>query len=77
MLPEGQQAIDRIGEFVQEHTVWSNRGRTSNVEDIKNDRQEVSAIIVAAGESQRMGGVDKVFTMIGGEPILAQVIDTF
>jgi 2-C-methyl-D-erythritol 4-phosphate cytidylyltransferase len=39
--------------------------------------QKVAAIIVAAGESQRMGGVDKVFAMLGGKPILSRVIDTF
>ena len=35
------------------------------------------AIIVAAGESKRMGGQDKLFTRIGGEPLLARVIDAF
>jgi len=43
---------------------------------MKSD-QKVSAIIVAAGESRRMGGVDKVFAPLGGEPILARVLDTF
>jgi 2-C-methyl-D-erythritol 4-phosphate cytidylyltransferase len=38
---------------------------------------KVSAIIVAAGESQRMEGIDKMFAPIGGRPALARVIDTF
>ena len=40
-------------------------------------RDRVAAIIVAAGESQRMGGVDKVFALLGGRPVLSQVIDAF
>jgi 2-C-methyl-D-erythritol 4-phosphate cytidylyltransferase len=35
------------------------------------------AIIVAAGESRRMGGTDKAFTLLGGKPVLARVIETF
>jgi len=38
---------------------------------------KVAAIIVAAGDSQRMEGIDKMFTPIGGRPVLARVIDTF
>ena len=38
---------------------------------------KIAAIIVAAGESQRMGGVDKMFALLGGKPVLARVIDTF
>ena len=38
---------------------------------------KVGAIIVAAGESRRMGGIDKVFAPLGGKPALARVIDTF
>ena len=38
---------------------------------------KVSAIIVAAGDSQRMGGIDKMFAPIGGRPVLARVLDTF
>jgi len=37
----------------------------------------VGAIIVAAGSSRRMGGVDKVFAPLGGKPILARVVDAF
>ena len=42
-----------------------------------NEKQKVGAVIVAAGSSKRMGGVDKVFTLLGEKPILARVIDTF
>ena len=38
---------------------------------------KVSAIIVAAGESQRMGEIDKMFVPIGGRVALARVLDTF
>jgi len=41
------------------------------------NQQKVGAISVAAGSSQRMGGVDKVFAPLGGKPILARVIDAF
>ncbi len=41
------------------------------------NQQRVGAVIVAAGSSQRMGGVDKVFAPLGGKPILTRVIDTF
>jgi 2-C-methyl-D-erythritol 4-phosphate cytidylyltransferase len=38
---------------------------------------KVSAIIVAAGDSQRMGGIDKLFAPLGGRPVLAHVLDAF
>jgi 2-C-methyl-D-erythritol 4-phosphate cytidylyltransferase len=38
---------------------------------------KVSAIIVAAGESQRMGELDKMFAPIAGRGALARVLDTF
>jgi 2-C-methyl-D-erythritol 4-phosphate cytidylyltransferase len=38
---------------------------------------KVVAIIVAAGEGQRMGGIDKMFAPINGRPALARVLDTF
>jgi 2-C-methyl-D-erythritol 4-phosphate cytidylyltransferase len=38
---------------------------------------KVAAIIVAAGDSQRMGGIDKMFAPINGRPVLARVLDTF
>jgi 2-C-methyl-D-erythritol 4-phosphate cytidylyltransferase len=37
----------------------------------------VGAVIVAAGKSRRMGGIDKVFANIAGKPLLAHVIDVF
>jgi len=40
-------------------------------------KEKVGAVIVAAGLSQRMGGVDKMFALLGGKPVLARVIDTF
>jgi len=39
--------------------------------------QKVSAIIVAAGESRRMEGVDKVFAPLGGEPLLLRATRPF
>ena len=38
---------------------------------------EVGAIIAAAGESQRMGGADKVFAPLEGKPALSHVLDAF
>ncbi len=38
---------------------------------------KTGAVIVAAGQSQRMGGVDKVFAPLGDKPVLARVLDTF
>ena len=38
---------------------------------------KVGAIIVAAGNSNRMGGVDKIFALIDGEPLLVRVVDAF
>jgi len=40
-------------------------------------QQRVGAIIVAAGSSRRMGGIDKVFAPLGGKPVLARVINAF
>jgi len=42
-----------------------------------SNEQKVGAIIAAAGESQRMGGVDKVMALLGGTPVLARVVDVF
>ena len=44
---------------------------------MKNNQQKVGAIIVAAGSSERMCGVDKMFALLGGKPVIARVIDTF
>ena len=38
---------------------------------------KVAAIIVAAGEGERMGGIDKMFALIHGRPVLAYVLDVF
>jgi 2-C-methyl-D-erythritol 4-phosphate cytidylyltransferase len=39
--------------------------------------ERVGAVIVAAGESKRMGGVDKILAPLGGKPALVRVIDAF
>ncbi len=41
------------------------------------NQQRAGVIIAAAGSSQRMGGADKVFALLGGKPILARVVDAF
>ena len=41
------------------------------------NQQRVGVVIAAAGESRRMGGVDKVLALLGGKPILARVVDAF
>ncbi len=38
---------------------------------------KTGAVITAAGESRRMGGVDKVFALLCGQPVLERVITTF
>lgn len=43
----------------------------------KSSRETVGAVIAAAGASQRMDSVDKMFAPLGGRPLLAQVIDVF
>ena len=43
----------------------------------KDNQQKAGAIIVAAGSGERMGGVDKMFALLGDKPMLARVIDTF
>ncbi|HTY82420.1 MAG TPA: 2-C-methyl-D-erythritol 4-phosphate cytidylyltransferase [Dehalococcoidales bacterium] len=40
-------------------------------------KSKVSAIIVAAGDSQRMNGIDKLFAPLGGQPVLTRVLDVF
>ncbi len=44
---------------------------------IKNDTEKVGAVIVAAGESQRMGGNDKLLARIGDELLLTRTIRPF
>jgi len=38
---------------------------------------EVGAIVVAAGRSSRMGGLDKLFAPLGGRPLLARTLAAF
>ncbi len=38
---------------------------------------KVSAIIVAAGESRRMKGIDKVLAPLGGRPVISYVLSVF
>jgi 2-C-methyl-D-erythritol 4-phosphate cytidylyltransferase len=40
-------------------------------------KAKVGAIIVAAGESQRMNGVDKVMALLAGKPVLEWSIEAF
>jgi len=40
-------------------------------------REKVGAVIAAAGSSQRMGGVDKIFLSLAGKPLLAHVLGVF
>jgi len=42
-----------------------------------NEEQRVGVVIAAAGESRRMGGVDKVFALLDGKPVLCRVVETF
>jgi 2-C-methyl-D-erythritol 4-phosphate cytidylyltransferase len=39
--------------------------------------QRVGAVIVAAGSSRRMGGLDKIWAALGGRPLLAWVLAVF
>ena len=41
------------------------------------EKQKVGAVIAAAGSSQRMGGSDKLFVMLGDKPVIAQILDIF
>ncbi|KPK48473.1 MAG: 2-C-methyl-D-erythritol 4-phosphate cytidylyltransferase [Dehalococcoidia bacterium SM23_28_2] len=40
-------------------------------------QESVGAIIAAAGRSQRMGGGDKLFAVVGGGPLLAHTLSAF
>jgi 2-C-methyl-D-erythritol 4-phosphate cytidylyltransferase len=44
---------------------------------MKKVKGKVGAVIVAAGTSTRMGGIDKVFAPLNGEPLLAKVATVF
>lgn len=41
------------------------------------DRRKTGAVIAAAGASERMDGMDKVFAPLGGKTVLARVVDVF
>jgi len=40
-------------------------------------QESVGAIIAAAGRSERMGGSDKLFAVVGGKPLLAHTLSAF
>ncbi len=41
------------------------------------NEQQVGAVIVAAGSSQRMGGIDKMLALLSGKPVLAWAVNAF
>lgn len=43
----------------------------------KASQQKVGAVIVAAGKSRRLGGVDKILALLGGKPVLTRVVEVF
>ena len=43
---------------------------------VVNKGKKVGAIILAAGDSQRMGGIDKMFAPLRSKPLLAWSVDT-
>ena len=43
----------------------------------KSARQRVGAVIVAAGQSSRMAGVDKTFAVVNGAPLIAHTLSRF
>ncbi len=44
---------------------------------MNDGKVKVAAVIVAAGESERMDGIDKVMAPLGGRPVITHVLDTF
>ncbi|MBI4267950.1 MAG: 2-C-methyl-D-erythritol 4-phosphate cytidylyltransferase [Chloroflexi bacterium] len=42
-----------------------------------NTQPKVGAVITAAGQSQRMGGIDKIFAPLGGKPLLVRSVGVF
>ena len=39
--------------------------------------QYCGAVIVAAGSSSRMGGIDKIMAPLGGEPVIKRTVRNF
>ncbi|MBA7561532.1 MAG: 2-C-methyl-D-erythritol 4-phosphate cytidylyltransferase [Dehalococcoidia bacterium] len=44
---------------------------------MKNNQPKAAAIIVAAGESRRMNGIDKVLAPLAGRSVISYVLDAF
>ena len=42
-----------------------------------SEQEDIGAIIVAAGKSQRMSGTDKIFAPLAGQPVLLRVLQPF
>lgn len=40
-------------------------------------KPKVGVVIAAGGSSQRMGGIDKLFTLLGGKPVLVRAVYPF
>ena len=43
----------------------------------KGIRPRCAAVIVAAGSASRMGGIDKIFTILSGKPALLRAVEPF
>jgi 2-C-methyl-D-erythritol 4-phosphate cytidylyltransferase len=41
------------------------------------EKQKTGAVIVAAGSSERMGGIDKMFAILDEKPVLTRVMEVF
>lgn len=44
---------------------------------VDTEQEEVGAVIVGAGKSQRMSGTDKIFAPLAGQPVLLLVLQPF
>lgn len=54
------------------------KGAVSAITKVINKKYDnVTAVIVAAGKSSRMNGVNKIFAPLGGEPLIASSIRAF
>ena len=40
-----------------------------------SSKQKVGVVIAAAGSGERMGEVDKMSALLGGEPVLVRVVE--